>query len=194
MRVAETKRTTKETDIYLKLAIDGSGKFSGGTGVPFLDHMLTLFAKHGLFDLEIKASGDLHIDDHHTVEDIGIVLGETLRKALGDKKSIRRYGFFILPMDEVLATAAVDLSERAYLSFDAELTAGKIGNFDAELVEEFFRAFANNARMTLHIKQEKGANLHHQAEAIFKACARALDMAATLDQRVQGIPSTKGVL
>ena len=194
MRIAETVRTTKETDITLKLNIDGVGVFSGATGVPFLDHMLTLFAKHGLFDLEIKATGDVHIDDHHTVEDIGIVLGETFRKALGDKKGIRRYGFFILPMDEVLATAAVDISERAYLSFDGDLTAGKIGNFDAELVEEFFRAFAHNARVTLHIKQEKGNNLHHQAEAIFKACARAMDVATSIDARVQGVPSTKGVL
>lgn len=194
MRTAEKKRKTKETEIVISLELDGSGKHSIQTGVPFFDHMLSLFAQHGLFDLNIEAKGDIQIDYHHTVEDVGIVLGEVFKQALGDKKGIVRYGFFTLPMDEALATAIIDISGRPHLSYSSQIPSGKVGDFDAELIEEFFKAFSNAAGITLHIQQNSGSNIHHQAEAIFKSFGRALDIATKIDQRVQGVPSTKGVL
>lgn len=194
MRTSEKKRKTKETDIFIKLNIDGGGNYNISTGIPFFDHMLELFTKHGLFDLEIKAKGDTEVDLHHTVEDVGIVLGEVFKEALGDKKGIRRYGSFTLPMDEAIATAYIDISGRPFLAFRSNLKKEKAGTFDSELVEEFFRAFATHAMLTLHIHQEHGTNLHHQIEAIFKSFARALDHASQLDARRQDIPSTKGVI
>lgn len=194
MRTAEKKRTTKETDIYVKLNIDGSGQYNISTGIPFFNHMLELFTKHGLFDLEIKAKGDTEVDLHHTVEDVGIVLGEVFKEALGDKKGIRRYGSFTLPMDEATATTSIDISGRPFFAFRSNMKKEKTGNFDSELVEEFFKAFATHAMLTLHIHQEYGTNLHHQIEAIFKSFARALDHATQLDARRQDIPSTKGVI
>lgn len=194
MRSAEKKRKTKETEVYVNLKIDGSGKYSIATGIPFFDHMLELFTKHGLFDLEIKAQGDTQVDLHHTVEDVGIVLGEALKEALGDKKGIRRYGSFTLPMDEAIATTSIDISGRPFLAFRSQIQKGRTGDFDAELVEEFFRAFSTHGMFTLHIHQEHGSNLHHQIEAIFKSFAKALDHATQLDSRQQDIPSTKGII
>jgi imidazoleglycerol-phosphate dehydratase len=175
------------------LVVDGSGRTTVGTGVGFLDHMLTLFGRHGLFDLQLNCEGDTHIDDHHTVEDIGIALGEAFDHALGNKAGIARYGSFTVPMDEALISAHVDLSGRSYLGYGLKLD-GKIGNFDAELVHEFFGALAANAKMNLHLIQLAGSNRHHIAEAAFKAAARALDAATMVDPRVHGVPSTKGVL
>ncbi len=193
-RSASIQRKTAETDIQLELNLDGSGSSNVDTGVGFLDHMLTLFAKHGVFDLNVKAVGDLHIDQHHTVEDAGICLGQAVKQALGDKQGIRRYGHFTLPMDETLVTSAVDLSGRAYLVDRVEFPTSKIGEFDTQLVEEFWQAFAGNALCNLHLVLHHGRNSHHISEAVFKATARALRMAVEHDPRSPGIPSTKGSL
>ena len=196
MRESEIKRKTAETDISLSLAIDGTGKGEGiSTGIGFLDHMLNLFARHGRFDLCVKCKGDTNVEDHHSTEDIGIALGQAFRQALGDKKGICRYGDIILPMDEALILASVDVSGRGMLCFTADFKAEKIGTFDTELVEEFFQAFALNAGITLHIKQLDGKNSHHIAEGMFKATARALRKAVSIDVEAKDeIPSTKGVL
>ena len=195
MRSAEIKRTTKETVISLKLELDGSGKSVIDSGVGFMDHMLTLFAKHGRFDLELSCRGDIEVDDHHSVEDIGICLGEAMLKALGDKKGIRRYGDCILPMDEALILSAVDISGRPLLSYDAKIRAKKVGTFDTELAEEFWAAFARAAKLTLHIRQISGRNSHHIIEGQFKSVARSMRQAVSLDPELAGeIPSTKGML
>ena len=193
-RCAEIERVTKETRIKLALEVDGSGEGAICTSVPFLDHMLNLFARHGLFDLEIEACGDIDIDFHHTVEDIGIVLGEAFKQALADKKGIRRYGQATVPMDETLAAVAVDISGRPFLVYNVRLPKVKIGEFDVELAREFFQAFANHCGLNLHINVMYGDNVHHILEACFKAVARAMDTATQLDPRVQGVMSTKGVL
>jgi imidazoleglycerol-phosphate dehydratase len=193
-RTANIDRKTAETNIQLKLDLDGTGRADIATGVGFLDHMLTLLAKHAVIDLTVRAAGDLEVDQHHTVEDTGICLGQALKQALGDKSGIRRYGHFTLPMDESLATVAFDLSGRFALVFRAEFPAAKIGDFDSELVEEFWRAFAANALCNLHILVHYGRNSHHISEVIFKATARALRMAVEADPRVSGMPSTKGSL
>lgn len=193
-RTATLKRTTKETDIEISLDIDGAGEANVGSGIGFFDHMLILFAKHGLFSLTVKAQGDLVIDGHHTVEDIGIVLGQALAKAAGDKAGIRRYGHVYVPMDEALVLVVVDFSGRPFLAFDAELGQGRIGEFDVELTEEFLRAVAVNAGVTLHVKLLSGKNRHHIVEAIFKALGRALSQSLERDPRVQGVPSSKGML
>ena len=193
-RIATLKRTTKETDIEISLDIDGAGEANVGSGIGFFDHMLILFAKHGLFSLTVKAQGDLVIDGHHTVEDIGIVLGQALAKAAGDKAGIRRYGHVYVPMDEALVLVVVDFSGRPFLAFDAELGQGRIGEFDVELTEEFLRAVAVNAGLTLHVKVLAGKNRHHIVEAIFKALGRALSQSLERDPRVQGVPSSKGML
>lgn len=194
MRKSEVSRTTSETNIDLKLNIDGKGKYTLDTGVPFLEHMLALFTKHGLFDLELRAKGDTEIDYHHTVEDIGICLGQVFNKALGGKAGITRYGTAFLPMDEALAMIVVDISGRAFLSFEASMPSQKVGDFDTELVEEFLRAFAYNAGVTLHIKLLNGTNTHHIIEAIFKGLGRAFREAASIDPRIEGVMSTKGRL
>lgn len=195
LRKAVVKRTTAETDIALTLAIDGSGSSKIATGVPFFDHMLTLFAKHGLFDLEVTCKGDVEVDYHHTVEDVGLVLGEAFRQALGDKKGIRRYGSFLLPMDESLARVALDLSGRACLVYDVSAPTSFIRDFNLILVKEFSRAFSNALACNLHVKLEYGEEPHHVAEAIFKGLARALDEATQIDPRMAGqLPSTKGKL
>ena len=193
-RTARIERKTAETEIGLELNLDGSGRADVATGVGFFDHMLTLLAKHAAIDLAVEAKGDLHVDQHHTVEDVGICLGQTLRQALGDKKGIRRYGHFTLPMEETLATVAIDLGGRYYLVFQSGLAAGKIGDFDSELIEDFWQALAANALCNLHVLVHYGRNRHHISEAIFKAAARALRMAVESDPRVEGIPSTKGTL
>lgn len=194
-RIASIARATSETDIRLTLALDGTGQVEVATGVGFFDHMLTALARHSLMDLTVAAKGDLHIDDHHTVEDVGIVLGQALRQALGDKRGIRRFGQCLLPMDEALAEAAIDISGRPFLAWSVPFQRPKIGSFDTELVEEFFRAFAFNAGITLHVTLKAGTNAHHVAEACFKAVARALRMAVEADPRMAGeIPSTKGSL
>ena len=194
MRNAEIRRTTSETDINMKLNLDGSGTFNISTGVGFFDHMLNGFAKHGFFDLDLKVKGDLEVDDHHTIEDTGIVLGEAIKKALGDKKGIRRYGYCILPMDEALILCAVDLSGRAYYSSDLSFTFDKMGDMNTQMVREFFCAVASAAGMNLHFKQLSGLNDHHIAEGAFKAFAKALDMAVSVDERIAGVLSTKGVI
>jgi imidazoleglycerol-phosphate dehydratase len=193
-RTATIDRETAETKIQLTLGVDGSGQANVATGIGFLDHMLTLLAKHAAMDLTVRADGDLHVDQHHTVEDTGICLGQALKQALGDKTGIRRYGHFTLPMDETLATVAVDLGGRFAIAFQADFPAAKIGDFDTELVEEFWRAFAANALCNLHILVHYGRNSHHISEAIFKATARALRMAVESDPRMPGVPSTKGTL
>lgn len=194
-RRAEIARATSETDIRLAVDLDGSGRAEVATGVGFLDHMLTALARHGMLDLTVAAKGDLHIDDHHTTEDVGIVLGQAVRAALGDKRGIRRYGAALIPMDEALAEAALDISGRPFLAWSVPFQRPKIGNFDTELVEEFFRAFAFNAGITLHVTLKAGTNAHHVAEACFKAVARALRAAVEPDPRAAGaIPSTKGSL
>lgn len=195
MRESKIERKTFETDINLKLNIDGTGKSTISTGIGFLDHMLTLFAKHGRFDIELSCKGDTYVDFHHSAEDIGIVMGKAFREALGDMRGICRYADIMLPMDETLVLAAVDISGRSYLVFDAEFTSQKIGDFDTELVKEFFEAFASNAGITLHIKKIHGGNSHHIAEACFKAVARTMGKACSIDERCKNeIPSTKGVL
>ncbi len=193
-RSASIERVTNETRIRLELSIDGAGKANICTSVPFLDHMLNLFARHGFFDLEVEASGDIDIDFHHTVEDIGIVLGEAFKQALGDKKGIRRYGQATVPMDETLASVAIDISGRPYLVYHVTLPKVKIGEFDVELAREFFQAFVNHCGLNLHINVMYGENVHHIIEACFKAVARAMDVATQLDPRVEGVMSTKGVL
>lgn len=190
-RRGQVERNTKETKIRINIDLDGKGQFQGATGIGFLDHMLDLLAKHSGFDIELNVQGDLHVDGHHTVEDIGIVMGEVLRQALGDKIGIERYGHIILPMDEVLMLVALDLSGRPYLSYDLELPFETIGNFETELVEEFFRALAFSAGMNLHIALLAEGNTHHMIEASFKGMARALKMAVRIDDR-NGMPSTKG--
>ena len=195
MRKAETVRKTGETDITLSLDIDGKGKSEISSGVGFLDHMLTLFSRHGRFDLKLKCIGDTYVDDHHSTEDIAIALGSAFRKALGDKRGIKRYGDIILPMDEALVLASVDMSGRSYIRFTSNFQTEKIGTFDVELLEDFFTSFAENAGITLHIRQLDGRNSHHIAEAMFKAVARALRKAVEIDERAKDeIPSTKGVL
>ena len=193
-RFNEMKRKTNETDVYASINIDGTGVNSISTGIGFFDHMLQLFSKHGFFDLNIKAIGDLNVDGHHTVEDVGIVLGNVIKNALENKISIKRYGSFFLPMDETLVLCAIDMSGRPFLVFDAILPHSMLGDFDTVLVEEFFRALAFNAGMNLHIKLMYGKNAHHIIEAIFKAFAKALDMACELDSRIKGVLSTKGSL
>jgi imidazoleglycerol-phosphate dehydratase len=188
------ERETAETYVSIELLIDGSGNAAIDTGIPFFDHMLTLFSKHSLFDLTIKVRGDVEVDFHHSVEDTGIVLGKALVEALGDKRSIRRYGWAMLPMDETLARIALDLSGRAFLHYSAPDHVAAIGQFDFELVEEFLRAFSSNAAMNLHIDVLHGRNGHHIAEAIFKGLAKSLDQACQLDTRVAGVPSSKGAL
>ncbi len=194
-RRATINRVTSETQITLQLDLDGTGQAAIATGIGFLDHMLTAFARHALCDLTITADGDLHIDDHHTTEDVGIVLGQALVQAVGDKRGITRYGHGVVPMDEALVDAALDLSGRPFLAWSVAFGPDKIGTFDTELVQEFFRAFAMNGLLTLHVTQRAGTNAHHVAEACFKAVARALRMAITQDPRAaDAIPSTKGVL
>lgn len=193
-RQATIERKTTETDIVVKLDIDGTGESKIDTGVGFFDHMLTLYAKHGLFDLEVTAKGDLEVDGHHTVEDVGICLGQAYAQALGNKESITRYGFFILPMDEALATVCVDISGRPYLAYNIDMTASKVGGFDTDLTHEFFQAFIVNAGISMHVRLQAGTNPHHVIEAVFKAFARAMDEATMLDSRRPGVQSTKGVL
>lgn len=195
MRIAEIKRKTNETDISLSLNLDGKGASVINSGCGFLDHMLTLFSKHARFDLELFCSGDVEVDYHHTVEDIGISLGEAFAKALGDKKGIVRYGDFLLPMDEALVMSAVDISGRSHLEYSAEVSSEKVGDFDTELVEEFFEAFVRSAKITLHIVKLNGKNSHHILEAIYKSVARSLKEAVAIDEAYKDeVPSTKGVL
>jgi imidazoleglycerol-phosphate dehydratase len=194
VRRSSLKRETTETSVAVDLVIDGSGVSTIRTGIAFFDHMLTLFSKHGLFDLQINAQGDLEVDCHHTVEDVGIVLGSCFSKALEDKAGIRRYGWALLPMDESLVRIAVDLSGRAYLHYEAPEGTGSIGRFDFQLIEEFLRAFTTNAGLNLHVDVLRGRNSHHIAEAIFKGFAKALDLACQVDERVTGVPSSKGRL
>ena len=195
MREAKVTRNTLETQISVKLALDGSGKAQIASGVPFLDHMLEQVARHGVFDLELKAKGDLHIDAHHTVEDVGITLGQAFNQAIGDKKGIRRYGHAYVPLDEALSRVVVDLSGRPGLYMEVKFARARIGEFDVDLVHEFFQGFVNHAQVTLHVDNLKGGNAHHQAETAFKAFGRALRMAVEVDSRIAGaLPSTKGVL
>lgn len=195
MRTAQITRTTKETDIRLTLNLDGTGKSEIHSGVGFLDHMLTLFAKHGRFDLDLTCNGDTEVDDHHSVEDIGIALGQAFEQALGDKRGIVRYGSFILPMDETLILSAVDISGRSYLNYDLHIPTQKVGTFDTELTEEFFLGFVRNANLTLHLKQLEGKNSHHIIEGTFKSFGRTMKQAVAIDENFRDeIPSTKGVL
>jgi len=195
MRTAEVIRNTQETQIQLRINLDGTGKQNIDTGVPFLDHMLDQIARHGLIDLDIKAQGDLHIDAHHTVEDVGIALGQALYKAVGNKAGIRRYGHAYVPLDEALSQVVIDLSGRPMLTYDVPFTRARIGDFDVDLAREFFQGLVNHAQMTLHIDNLRGINAHHQCETVFKAFGRALRMALEFDERQGGvIPSTKGVL
>jgi imidazoleglycerol-phosphate dehydratase len=194
VREAEVRRKTRETDVRLRLALDGEGRSRVSTGVPFLDHMLELFARHGLFDLEVECRGDLEVDDHHSVEDIAITLGQALAEALGDKRGLARYGSALVPMDEALCRAVVDLSGRSYLVYEVETRRQQIGNFSVELAEHFWRSFAEAARCNLHLDCLRGRNTHHILEATFKAAARALRQAVERDPRVVGVLSTKGVL
>ena len=195
MRNASINRKTAETDIQLKLELDGSGSSAIATGCGFLDHMLTLFAKHGNFDLIVTCQGDTQVDDHHTVEDIGIALGQAFKEAVGDKRGITRYGSMILPMDEALILTAVDLSGRGYLGYQLQIPSQKVGTFDTELVEEFWLGFIRNAECTLHIRQMAGTNSHHIIEGAFKSAGRSLRQAVAIDPECAGeIPSTKGVL
>ncbi|WP_312092700.1 imidazoleglycerol-phosphate dehydratase HisB [Niallia sp.] len=193
-RTAAINRKTGETSIQLSLNVDGEGVSEIDTGVPFMNHMLDLFTKHGQFNLTVQANGDIEVDDHHTTEDIGICLGMALKDALGDKRGIKRYGNSFVPMDDTLAQVVIDLSNRPHLEFRAEFPSDKVGTFDTELVHEFLWKFALEARMNLHVILHYGQNTHHMIEAIFKAMARALDEATTIDPRIKGIPSTKGML
>lgn len=194
IREAEISRKTKETDITMKLVLDGSGEADIDTGIGFFDHILTSFAKHGLFDLKVKVTGDLIVDCHHTIEDVGIVLGEAVKEAVGEKRAIRRYGDVILPMDEALIMCAVDLSGRPYLVFDGNFTSDRVGYFDTQMVKEFFYAVSYSAAMNLHIRQISGENDHHIIEGMFKAFAKALDEATLTDSRIKSVLSTKGTL
>jgi imidazoleglycerol-phosphate dehydratase len=193
-RSAVIDRKTNETEVHIELNLDGSGQSRVATGVGFFDHMLTLLAKHAAFDLTVDAKGDLHVDQHHTVEDVGITFGQALKQALGDKAGIRRYGHFTLPMEETLVTSALDLSGRYALVFQVVFPSAKIGDFDSELVEDFWQATAANALMNLHVLLHHGRNSHHISEAVFKSTARSLRMAVELDPRMPGVPSTKGTL
>ncbi|HTD89061.1 MAG TPA: imidazoleglycerol-phosphate dehydratase HisB [Burkholderiales bacterium] len=193
-RQAQVTRNTNETQISVSLNLDGSGKSTLATGVDFLDHMLDQVARHGVFDLEVNAKGDLHIDAHHTVEDVGITLGQAFAKAIGDKAGVRRYGHAYVPLDEALSRVVVDLSGRPGLNMKIDFVRARIGEFDVDLTREFFQGFVNHALVTLHIDNLKGDNAHHQAETAFKAFGRALRMAVELDSRTQGVPSTKGTL
>ncbi len=193
-RTAKIQRNTAETQISLAVSLDGTGKAEIDTGVGFFDHMLTLLARHGAMDLTVDAKGDLHVDQHHTVEDVGICLGQAVREALGDKRGIRRYGHCVLPMEETLVTSAVDLGGRAYFVYHVELPTAKIGEFDSELVVDFWQAFAANALCNLHLVLHYGRNSHHIAEGLFKATGRALRMAVETDPRIKDVPSTKGTL
>lgn len=194
VRSSIINRKTKETEIEITLELDGSGQAKVNTGIGFLDHMLDGFARHGFFDLKCQVKGDLQVDGHHTVEDTGIVLGQAIREAVGDKKGIRRYGYFILPMDESLALCAVDLCGRPYLQFDCEFTSERVGELETELVREFFYAVSYSAGMNLHLRMLQPGNNHHMIEAMFKAFAKALDEATTLDPRISDVLSTKGSL
>lgn len=193
-RLSEVERVTAETRVRVRLELDGKGDFQGTTGIGFFDHMLQLWARHALFDLTVEATGDLHVDLHHTVEDVGICLGVALCRALGSKEGIARYGSVLLPMDEALVMVALDISGRPYLAYEVEVERWTVGDFPLELVPEFFRAFVNNAGLTLHLRLLSGKNSHHVVEAIFKGCARALRQAVDLSSRESGVPSTKGVL
>jgi imidazoleglycerol-phosphate dehydratase len=193
-RSVEIRRKTKETGINLRLDLDGSGQCSISSGIPFFDHMLSLFAMHGFFDLHLEAEGDIEVDFHHTVEDVGICLGDGLKKAIGDGRGLRRYGMATIPMDETLVSVALDLSMRPYLVYNPGLKRRKIGLFDLDLIEEFFRAFVNHGGVTLHINTMYGRNSHHIIEAIFKGVGRALDMGSSTDDRITGVISTKGTL
>lgn len=193
-RTATIKRTTKETDIAVELTIDGSGKGEISTGIGFFDHMLDGFAKHGFFDATVKVKGDLEVDGHHTVEDTGIVIGQAIREAIGDKKGIKRYGSFLLPMDDALCMCAIDLCGRPYLGFECTFPVERVGGLDTELVREFFYAVSYSAGMNLHIRMLSGSNAHHMIEAMFKAFAKALDEATSYDERITGVLSTKGSL
>lgn len=193
-RTAKVERKTKETDISLKFGLDGKGRSDIDSGIAFLDHMLTLFTTHGFFDLFLRAKGDIEVDFHHTVEDIGICLGDALREALGDKQGIRRYGQAIVPMDEALCMVAIDVSNRPFLVYNVEIKQSRVGLFDIQLIPEFLQAFANRSGITLHINVMYGRNAHHIIEAVFKALGRVLDMAISLDSRVGGVISTKGLL
>ena len=195
MRKATIKRKTKETDISLDLNLDGSGKYSINTSIPFLDHMLSLMCRHGLFDVKLKAKGDIAIDDHHTVEDIGIVLGKAVRQALGDMRGISRYGQASVPMDEALASVSLDISGRPYLVYRVEFPKkGKIKDFDPDLIEDFFQAFVSNSNVTLHVNVLYGRNIHHMIEAVFKGIGRALRGAVSADKKIKGVLTTKGML
>ncbi|MEJ5210472.1 MAG: imidazoleglycerol-phosphate dehydratase HisB [Burkholderiales bacterium] len=195
MREAATQRQTLETRVSARINLDGSGQARIATGVPFLDHMLDQVARHGLFDIEVQAQGDLHIDAHHTVEDVGITLGQVFASAVGDKKGIRRMGYAYAPLDEALSRVVVDLSGRPGLVFQVDFTRARVGEFDVDLIREFFQGFVNHAQLTLHVDNLRGVNAHHQAETVFKAFGRALRMAVELDPRAAGImPSTKGTL
>ncbi|MGE5306691.1 MAG: imidazoleglycerol-phosphate dehydratase HisB [Alphaproteobacteria bacterium] len=193
-RTGKTERKTKETEISIVLNLDGAGKAEIETGMPFFDHMLDIFTRHGLFDLKVKAKGDIEVDYHHTVEDVGLALGQTFKEALGDKQGIRRFGDASCPLDETLAKVVVDLSGRPYLSYNVKIRPGRVGDFDTDLPHEFFQAFANQLGMNLHIDVIRGENPHHIIESCFKAFARAMDMATQLDSRIQGVLSTKGTL
>lgn len=193
-RESSVERTTKETSIKLSLRLQGDGTSRIETGVPFLDHMLTLFSRHGLFDLTVLAKGDVEVDYHHTVEDVGICLGEAFRRALGDMKGIARYGHAVVPMIEALAAVTVDISARPHLVYRSPLKNEKVGNFDVELVEEFFRAYAQSSGVCVHVNVEYGSNAHHTVEAVFKAFGRAMSEAVRIDPRIKGVPSTKGVM
>lgn len=193
-RIAKVSRKTLETNITVEINIDGSGKSRLNSGIGFLDHMLDQISRHGLFDLEIEAKGDLHIDAHHTVEDIGITLGQAFTKAMGDRTGIRRYAHAYVPLDEALSRVVIDISGRPGLEFDSHFTRARVGEFDVDLIHEFFQGFVNHANVTLHVDNIKGENSHHQAETIFKAFGRALRIAVEIDKRVEGTPSTKGSL
>jgi imidazoleglycerol-phosphate dehydratase len=193
-RTGKTERKTKETEISIVLNLDGAGKAEIETGMPFFDHMLDIFARHGLFDLKIKAKGDIEVDYHHTVEDVGLALGQAFKEALGDKQGIRRFGEASCPLDETLANVVIDLSGRPYLSYNVKIRPGRVGDFDTDLPHEFFQGFANQLGMNLHIDVIRGENPHHIIESCFKAFARSIDMATQLDPRIQGVLSTKGSL
>jgi len=193
-RAAEVERKTRETQVRVALKIDGSGHGEIATGIPFLDHMLESFARHGFFDLKVEAHGDLHIDEHHTVEDVGIVLGRAFRQALGDRSGIRRFGEATVPLDEALCTAVVDISGRSYLSYEVPVAQERVGNFQTELVQDFMKAFSDEAGLNLHLHLRAGRNPHHVIETVFKSLARAMDQASSLEPRVSGVLSTKGTL
>lgn len=193
-RIGNRKRKTKETDINLTINLDGQGRNKIDTGIPFFDHMLDGFARHGLFDLELQVNGDIEVDSHHTIEDVGIVLGQAIADALGGKAGIKRYGYFVLPMDETLALCAVDLSGRPYLKYSGDFTVPKLGTMDTEMVREFFYAVSYSAAMNLHVKILEAGNNHHMAEAMFKAFGKALDMAVSIEPRITEVWSTKGTL